>query len=827
MERTPLQDAVDGWLSDGPLTVEELAERAVGAGLVPDDLDDGYQPSDDVDQLIEGSDAYWSAYSHTDDEVVVLASTFVDTGMTFTHRVTEEDVDAEAVTLAPDLSVVEWNRPDGLPLDDGTGMVRADFTSLSEPRLAGPPGWIEAIRPGDLLAVTRVDGVLSVEVIDADELGDGTAEIEALRDAAHGWIGEGRGEEELPVVMEAMAREPKLFRRPVPPVGELLVAAGLERRGHEWGQAGEEWQTLQERFKDHDAGLRRLYGFQPCCHHPFDRVKEAWRDHLEGTAPDGRALAEDLGHGTVAAAFVAANAMTPGAVAGFARAAADTTSGRRTAPALTLLGLAQLRACDAEAALTALESAVRADSDVPGAARALALLELDRGNLTRAQTLAVRDGGDPDLVQWIEAERARQAGLRPSAGRNDPCPCGSGRKYKKCCAVGGPLTLAQRVPLVVRRMGQHATRPEAHAALFGLAVSAAGAHDDVVDAIRRFVDDPFLVDVAVHDGGLGENYLEQRRPLLADDEAALVEAMLQAPRRLWEITAVTPGESFTLRDTGSGDEIHVIERKGSKGRGVGELLLARALAVEGEPMLVGIPIVVPLRERSRVLRMLDEPVDADGLAAWYGSLSLPPHLTNREGEDIVPRRTTLAITGDRTAAVAALDETYERQEDGLVWHETIVLDDHDRILRGVLRLDGDELAVESNSEERQERILATLAGLFAHVIVDDDEIEEEIEERGDEGVGGGGLLDPADMPDEVRAAVEQFIAGYEERWVDDAVPALGGLTPRQALDDPTRREDLFALLREMRGHELPGGAVRMSADRVERLLGIEHHQGSG
>jgi uncharacterized protein YecA (UPF0149 family) len=22
---------------------------------------------------------------------------------------------------------------------------------------------------------------------------------------------------------------------------------------------------------------------------------------------------------------------------------------------------------------------------------------------------------------------------RPKAGRNDPCPCGSGRKYKQCC----------------------------------------------------------------------------------------------------------------------------------------------------------------------------------------------------------------------------------------------------------------------------------------------------------------------------------------------------------------------------------------------------------
>jgi uncharacterized protein YecA (UPF0149 family) len=23
----------------------------------------------------------------------------------------------------------------------------------------------------------------------------------------------------------------------------------------------------------------------------------------------------------------------------------------------------------------------------------------------------------------------------PKIGRNDPCPCGSGRKYKKCCGV--------------------------------------------------------------------------------------------------------------------------------------------------------------------------------------------------------------------------------------------------------------------------------------------------------------------------------------------------------------------------------------------------------
>jgi uncharacterized protein len=40
--------------------------------------------------------------------------------------------------------------------------------------------------------------------------------------------------------------------------------------------------------------------------------------------------------------------------------------------------------------------------------------------------------------QWRERSAAlRQAAIRPRAlrvGRNDPCPCGSGRKYKRCCA---------------------------------------------------------------------------------------------------------------------------------------------------------------------------------------------------------------------------------------------------------------------------------------------------------------------------------------------------------------------------------------------------------
>jgi preprotein translocase subunit SecA len=44
-------------------------------------------------------------------------------------------------------------------------------------------------------------------------------------------------------------------------------------------------------------------------------------------------------------------------------------------------------------------------------------------------------GGGADLVSEANEAltKARPARATPRVGRNDPCPCGSGKKYKKCC----------------------------------------------------------------------------------------------------------------------------------------------------------------------------------------------------------------------------------------------------------------------------------------------------------------------------------------------------------------------------------------------------------
>jgi preprotein translocase subunit SecA len=43
---------------------------------------------------------------------------------------------------------------------------------------------------------------------------------------------------------------------------------------------------------------------------------------------------------------------------------------------------------------------------------------------------------DPSAVAPSQAPPAQpMTRMEPKVGRNDPCPCGSGKKYKQCCGA--------------------------------------------------------------------------------------------------------------------------------------------------------------------------------------------------------------------------------------------------------------------------------------------------------------------------------------------------------------------------------------------------------
>lgn len=58
---------------------------------------------------------------------------------------------------------------------------------------------------------------------------------------------------------------------------------------------------------------------------------------------------------------------------------------------------------------------------------------LDRDDLIDEACFALQDL----RVYWLDhAPTHAPIRVAPKPGRNDPCPCGSGRKYKKCCGAG-------------------------------------------------------------------------------------------------------------------------------------------------------------------------------------------------------------------------------------------------------------------------------------------------------------------------------------------------------------------------------------------------------
>ncbi|MGB9224514.1 MAG: hypothetical protein WCB80_14755, partial [Mycobacterium sp.] len=155
------------------------------------------------------------------------------------------------------------------------------------------------------------------------------------------------------------------------------------------------------------------------------------------------------------------------------------------------------------------------------------------------------------------------------------------------------------------------------------------------------------------------------------------------------------------------------------------------------------------------------------------------------------------------------------------WFEHVTTNGMQRI-RATLVRDGDTLLVETNSEKRMDRVLATLARLDPAMEALDDlrrplrDVREAADLAKQLPMAGEDALDPDDP--ELAALLDEFVRDYETKWLDEPIPALDGHTPRQAADDPTRRGDLIKLLDTFPAGEAARGG--MDADRLRAALGL-------
>ena len=235
-------------------------------------------------------------------------------------------------------------------------------------------------------------------------------------------------------------------------------------------------------------------------------------------------------------------------------------------------------------------------------------------------------------------------------GRNDRCPCGSGKKYKHCCSnketqqsafkssdetrdsphdwmrqtaavqqdpewlkirVTEGKLVTQILEYAIKRYGEAFWREALPAFLCG----EKHCDEDFVDAVLEtwaaftWVPGPGAAlrsPKGLPAGPLAMEYLERNRSRLSDYEQAFIRAVCEQPFSFFEVTDVAPGKSIGLRDVLVDRRVTVKEAQASRSLKPGDALYARVLSLEGQAIMIGVgPIALPLSEHLRLLDLRD------------------------------------------------------------------------------------------------------------------------------------------------------------------------------------------------------------------------------
>ncbi len=819
---------------------DEVARRLRAAGLLlPVDDDEA------ADRVVDavGAGPEKSLWSMGEDFEIVNVAAVLD-GRVLTHRLAGTEADEGSLVLDLDFSgfALDHLLASGLTVGGGRVVAVQDLEDAYA-ILVGPEAYRAlGVAEGGLVGIAFSDG--AARLVAVADVGDDRALVSDLSAGLSG------GRARFEGIMERLLLTTGHFRDPLPPLGEILADHGFVVDGLGL------WRS-QEALDAHV--------FAEDVRHVMDAfdVDEGSARVVAGASWYARAMLQVLDEQTILASeggpsHDAIKGLTDSLTAAFVRAPITVSEVRRgladpwlafaaadqvlvseddwteglklfcntlatptTVPATRLerAGVAYLTgryrefAGDPLAAEEHFRRALALDPDHSYAMLGLAAAAADRGDLETASSLLDRAGASdthPLRMPVAQAQVAAPAPKHPP-GRNEPCWCGSGRKYKVCHARVSTTPLPDRARgLLSRAMAwMLATQPSAiHSLLnLGRAISGGRAPEAVlIDAVP---------DLLLFEGGGLADYLDRRSALIPADEALLAQQWLLRPRSLFEVQDVRPGIGVTLRDVMTGDRVDVTEEAAATHLKAGELVLARVAPLGDHDEILGGAIPMRIGERDRLIDLLSgQPGPGDMIIFLAGRYRTPTILTS-DGEQLVSVTGVYAV-GDPARLRSELDAVFERTDEDC-WSMLAEPEGGRQSVLATLTLEGQTLTADAMSAPRFDRLLAVLADLDVP-LVEVSRFALRPDEVPVDGRPSGGLSEEqlADNP-EVLAHVAELIAEYEQNWIDEPVTALGGITPRAAVNDPTRRGDLIALLDSMPADDSP---LSMNGPRLKAALGL-------
>ena len=447
--------------------------------------------------------------------------------------------------------------------------------------------------------------------------------------------------------------------------------------------------------------------------------------------------------------------------------------------------------------------------------------------------------GTQSTAPWSALEEPEKR----KVGRNDPCPCGSGKKYKKCCL---PKTRSQRKvdedESNLRDKILKFAASERFSYDWKRALDMYRVGSEAVD-LEEFPEEVEFIDWFIHD----YRCTGSREPLVTIFAREKAASLNERQRRIltewqntlfgvYEVIGISRREGVQLRDIITGEEYFVYDVSASNAATLWDLLVARVISVDGRLGLSGAGRLLPQTRKRDLMDFLEtgfmQYQEVHKGASFreflrrkshtiiqYASQKQIPTVKTSEGDDFYLARALYGLK-DREATKRTLDKMEQlwpasKNDNGVHvynWLETErsahpeerrqeggEVEGH-RVL-GVVTLTHDSLEVECFSKERLSRLrellereLTSNITFLADLSMDVETALKQSRDRPKE--------DKPVLPKEkARRAIEEHLNHYYHRWMNMKIPALWNKTPMQATETEEGKASLTQLLNEMQNLE--------------------------
>ncbi|MEX1139143.1 MAG: hypothetical protein WEF53_07385 [Bacteroidota bacterium] len=367
---------------------------------------------------------------------------------------------------------------------------------------------------------------------------------------------------------------------------------------------------------------------------------------------------------------------------------------------------------------------------------------------------------------------------------------------------------------------------------------------------------------------LAELYLEKESGRIDPALREFIVATVGSPYSFCQVLEVQPGEGLLFRDFLRNREVQVKERMASGILERGHIVLVRIVEMDGLCFMMGThtQIILPgyldmilglrarLQEKDAAISNETLLRHEDDLRGMYfdiqRQMARPPEIRNTDGDPLAFHTLTYEIPSFEVAFDSLKDlqqrVTGESDEEllqeaktgkkGIPTEVTLHLLRKgatrglgDNTLLATLTIKRSRLVVEVNSERRSAKVqkeikkrLGEEAVLLKTEIRSQEGVMRETEKPG----RGPKELTENDRlikeSPEIAAMVKETMERHWSSWPDEPLPALRGMTPRQAMKDSEGRELLESLLMEfeLHNHAEKDPFLRVDVEKLRKELGL-------